>query len=185
MNCPVDQRELGARRARSLAFLFVGVAELLESTDSLDPNTLRRVLSAIERVHLAVAGLERAKGGARREWVVSVLSALGALLEHFDCEEAWTTWLGLQSAQVEPDGPFLDLTAALVDERNQPAAIEAARALNADGTRGRKRADNAGTTAYDALNALFARLPDGEGGTLEVSSAPALRKLVSRARRKL
>lgn len=179
-----DPRELGARRARALALYFVTVAEMLDSTD-LSNATERALLASIQRVHLAISGLERAKDGARREWVVSVLETLGALLEHFEPQEAWDAWLELQCWAIEPDGPFPDLAAALVDNANSELALRAARALSARPRTGRKRAGEPLGSSYLPLNELFSHLPDGAGGSLRVETDANLRKLVERARKKV
>lgn len=178
----VDRRELLVRRMRSLATMLMVAAEHLEL--AAPDESISALESAIERMHLAACGLERTTGGARREWTVSVLVALATLLKHTTEEEAWQTWLSLQASPMngEPDGPFLDVTTALVDARLRPLVVAAARATTAPRT-GRKPAGVPLRSSYAAIAELFARLPDGAGGTLATTEA-ALRKLMSRSRKR-
>lgn len=178
----VDRRELLIRRMRSLAATLSAAADHLELTASHESSTALE--SAVERMHLAACGLERTTGGGRREWTVGVLVALAALIKHENEEEAWETWLALQASPLnrEPDGPFVDLTAALLAARLRPLVMAAARATAAPRT-GRKPAGAPLGSSYGAIAQLFAELPDGTGGTLATTET-ALRKLMSRSRKR-
>lgn len=182
----VDRRELLVRRMRSLAATLMVAAEHLElaAPNAAVDDSIVVLESAVERMHLAACGLERTTGGARREWTVSVLVALATLLKHTTEEEAWQTWLSLQASPLngEPDGPFRDVTTALLEARLRPLVLAAARSTTAPRT-GRKPAGVPLRSSYAAIAELFARLPDGAGGTLATTET-ALRKLMSRSRKR-
>lgn len=179
----VTARELVAGRFHRLSRELELVAEYLDSDAPLSDDELGRLGRTIERLRLATMGLEQCRDGARREWVLSVLHALALLLAHFEADEAWSTWLGAQALEGEPDGPFPGVMSALLDEGNFAHVVAAARAVGGPARRGRRAAREASASTYAPVLALLERLPDGKGGTLGGMTDDALRKAVRRSRK--
>jgi hypothetical protein len=152
----------------------------------ISDDELATIGARIARMGLAASGLQHARDGGRRGWVVlHVLKPLAAFLATQPDDEAWLSWLSLQGEAPEPDGPYPDLTGVLFADATTPFVLAAARSVASAPRRGRKAALAPSCSAYAPVLALFERLPDGAGGTLGGLTDAALRKTVERSRGQL